>query len=664
MKVLFEQNYLIPGERAESQAIYYLLDQDADLFNVDVNGDGIMDPLANINTNGLRFTVDGGAVGVLEFDKQLLLDKQILNWDDFVDALQPALAQAIADGLLPADTTLTVDNTLIDFTFLDDGSRSVDIPAMVLETNTEAILDSVGFKWVEDFVGEYNVYGRLDNDAETAPEPLIINIELEKVGRQADGGGMVVGGDNYTKGFDQFDVYVKGEKVGYIDESSSLAYLLTTPHDSLDTMNIYTHPDYIDNPADLTIGNSNTPVYSILDVNHLDATDFLGILNIYFAAIQAPGNYLYELTDQGDTFQMFVVNDALNTTDSSLKIDAGTGDNTVHVDYLYSNGTVNDAVDGSNPDSDDVNTLITTYGGNDVVVLSNMGLETESDFGWDSAGDEDQDGSGDEGSLMIARADGARINTGAGNDAIFLNSHLEWCSPDAALWHTLNWTGTGEEGWLESIGLTNLPPWLTEENWAPAGNVFPMFGSSLRVTFSGIESDWITIDTNNDYKTTRAELVAAIAKAIETDVNLNAVLAVDIDPATGGISIQALTGGAFDSNDLFVDIEGPVPSISDYDKYIAGGAAGYDPTNPDFYPYFPGSGDVNQMTAQQLVSAWKRTIRAVMCHTTAPLLISKTRPGLVPLFLTVTPIPTGLAHLQIWMISLPQCRQMRKPLKT
>ncbi len=133
MKVLFEQNYLIPGERAESQAIYYLLDQDADLFNVDVNGDGIMDPLANINTNGLRFTVDGGAVGVLEFDKQLLLDKQILNWDDFVDALQPALAQAIADGLLPADTTLTVDNTLIDFTFLDDGSRSVDIPAMVLE---------------------------------------------------------------------------------------------------------------------------------------------------------------------------------------------------------------------------------------------------------------------------------------------------------------------------------------------------------------------------------------------------------------------------------------------------------------------------------------------------------------------------------------------------
>ena len=51
-----------------SLAGYYLLDQDADQYDTDVDGDGVVDLLANITTNGLRFKVDDGEELSIEFD--------------------------------------------------------------------------------------------------------------------------------------------------------------------------------------------------------------------------------------------------------------------------------------------------------------------------------------------------------------------------------------------------------------------------------------------------------------------------------------------------------------------------------------------------------------------------------------------------------------------
>lgn len=586
MKVLFEQNYLTTTTRTEGSALYIeLMDMDEALGGGEWKGTGL--PLEDNPYGKITFTMNGDV-------KTLDYGTGSNTYAELLADIQAAITAAAVTDPDFAQLSASFGNR---FTATDTDTQpggSTQGTTIVITNSGSEVLEAKGmFATGEQPAGKDFHTNFYNQKPGTDVLPIIIDIELEKVGRGEDGGGLVVGGDNYTKGFDQFDVYVKGEKNEKVDQSSSVAYLLTTPHDGLDTINIYTHEDYVDNPADLTIGNSNTPVYSILDVNHLDATDFLGNLSIYNAVIQAPGNYLYELSGQDDTLQMYVTNDALNTTNSSLFIDGGAGDNTIHVDYSYSNGSVG------------VNTDIITESGDDVVVLSNMGLEFEGEggFGWWPAGsgedDEDQDGSGDRGDLLIIRADSARIETGAGNDAIFLNSHLDFCSPDAALWHTLNWTGTGAEEMWTSIGQTNLPPWVTEANWAPAGNVFPVFGSSLRVTFAGIESDWVTIDTNKDYKTTKAELVAAMAKAIESDVNLNHVLKVDTDAVTGGISIQSLTGGAFGRGDLFVDVEGPLPYLGDF-----GFGAGYTPDGGIFDPYFPGTNDVNQISAQQLVAAW------------------------------------------------------------
>ncbi len=79
----------------QSQAICYLLDQDADLFDKDPDGDDVVDLLADINTNGLRFAVNDGQVHSIEFDPGLLENDSILNHEDFVAALQPALAQKL-----------------------------------------------------------------------------------------------------------------------------------------------------------------------------------------------------------------------------------------------------------------------------------------------------------------------------------------------------------------------------------------------------------------------------------------------------------------------------------------------------------------------------------------------------------------------------------------
>ncbi len=167
LTVYFDEDYLVSGKSVQSKAIFYLLDQDADMNNTDVDGDGNVDLLAHINTNGLRFTIDGGPVKVISFDKQNLLNNQILSHQDFVDALQDSLAALKAAGEVPADTVLKLDPSIPRQTFLDDGTVSSAIPAIVLESQSTTGLKSVGFLWVEDLSGDFNVYGRM---AEADPQ--------------------------------------------------------------------------------------------------------------------------------------------------------------------------------------------------------------------------------------------------------------------------------------------------------------------------------------------------------------------------------------------------------------------------------------------------------------------------------------------------------------
>jgi hypothetical protein len=250
LTVLFDQDYLVSGVSSNSQAFYFLLDEKAELI-------GSANRLNEINIDGLRFTVNGGAIVEISSAAALTAGTHAA----FVAALQAPLAAAIAAGLVPAGTTITLDASITDFTFLDNGARSGAIPAIVLTAGGGATVDPVGFSQVEDLLGSFDVYGAFTDVFASEVLPVTATIQLEKVGRGSDGGDLTVGGmstdgtntwdsGSGSKGIEQFNITVSGDAT----QNSSLASLQST-NNTLEVVNVTSATGSV---ADLRIGNSAT----------------------------------------------------------------------------------------------------------------------------------------------------------------------------------------------------------------------------------------------------------------------------------------------------------------------------------------------------------------------------------------------------------------------
>ncbi len=545
--VYFDQDFLLTGQQAQSKAIYYLLDQDADLFDTDVDGDGTVDLLAKINSNGLRFTVDG-VEKVISFDKSLLTGGEILNHADFVDALQDSLAALIAAGEVPSDTTLSVDVSLTDFTYLDDGSRSSDIPAIVLETKTDSVLESVGFKWVEELSGEYNVYGRLADEAEVSDEPLSIQVALEKAGRGSDGGELVIGGMSKTgdnewfggsgsRGIDVFNVTVYGDE----DKPSSLSGLRST-NNSLKEVNIVTDKDQEGTYASLEIGNinvnSDVDLFALKDVKVVDAEGMLGDLSIeagLTADIVGPlgkyaGNYTgydYTLGQADNTLDLFIETDA----PISMDIESFSGEDTITVD-------VNAQGQAKHPFSME----IATQGGDDVVTVG-YNSQTSSAF------------------LNYIALQNFSVDTGAGDDEIYSNDAFSAIQVDAGSGNDyieVGNTGTGTASWL-----FNASDDVTFTGPLGFGNTkLKFFEAKIILTYENITVIQ-DIDTSADYVTTAREINQAIKDAIDNNWKLSQVLEYE-DVRNDGLRVTSTIDRAV--QDLNVNFLAPK-----YDPEIDGG---------------------------------------------------------------------------------------------
>ena len=148
------------GPTTISSVSYFLLDQAAELA-------GDPNRLNNIDIDGLVFgiTDQSGAT------TQVVLESDAANvagtHQGFVNSLQAPLQALISDGTLPTGTTLRLDPTFVDTTFLADGSQSDPIPAMVLTVNDGSILFGLGFSRIDDPIGIFDVYGRLSDFTET-----------------------------------------------------------------------------------------------------------------------------------------------------------------------------------------------------------------------------------------------------------------------------------------------------------------------------------------------------------------------------------------------------------------------------------------------------------------------------------------------------------------
>lgn len=548
MHVLFDQDFLLTGQQAESKAIYYLLDQDADLFDTDVDGDGTVDLLANINANGLRFTVDG-VEQVIEFDQDLLTAGSILNHDDFVAELQDSLDALIASGAVPADTVLYVDDTLTDSTFLDDGSRSSDIPAIVLETQTSAILDSVGFAWVEELVGEYNVYGRLDDEAGVEDEPLSIQVDLEKVGRGADGGELLIGSmDKFNNGIDEFYVTVYGDD----SRPSSLSRLDSTGN-ALDKIYITSDNDGFpdeDAFADLTIGNA----YTVANPHPFNGTP--GPVNDGMSLIESNGfggnlslgtetnrvNDLAELdtTDMAGDTTFWAEIDSFDPAATALA-----GVNVFRsVQYDYQTGSGSDVVsvilDGDAVDTVGTGLSIATNADEDMVSidapvgeLSPFQLGVSQNTMQYLSNLDIATGSGDD-AVIINDNFRFMIEAGADSDFVYINSQdddFEAVDGDTGAW--VFSTVTGAPTFVDRV----------------------LYKAELTVNFAGFEST-VNVETTaaGNYVADQLDINAAIKAAIDASPELSRLLEYTDGTGSQRLTITSVVDGA---NSLSVDLYQP-----------------------------------------------------------------------------------------------------------
>ena len=522
--VLFDNDYLLSGQESEGQIFYFLLDEDAELA-------GLTNRLNNIDVDGIRFTIDTGN-GPVEVNIEASEANVAGTHQGFVNALQAPLQALIADGTLPAGTTITLDPTITDVTFLDDGSQSGLIPAIVLTSGDGSPVIATGFSRIEEEIGEYDVYGRFNSINEVADQPISIDVDLHKVGRGGEGGNLIIGGkdedtaDGIADGIEVFNLNVLGagndDPNGGMTKPSNLG-TVTSTGGALRVVNIATDPVFAagDTFASLTIRdgfNTTGARVETGDLQMIDANAFLGDLNlgtdediINADMVTAMGggdvNFTgayngYEdgqmytvMTGAGDdTFDINIDGDAVDAVDEGFFMDMGNGDNTAFLsvtdDLTGANGTDGGASTSNGFDSNGVSQATTQLlmnldviggSGEDYVEVQGMGA-------WD-------------------------IDTNAGSDFVFINSG--GAKSQGNLWNT--------------TGLADFGPVV-------------VYKAELAVSVAGFESV-VSIDTGNNFILTQSELNDAFIAAIAANPEIARLVTATKGTADQDLIITSLVDG-------------------------------------------------------------------------------------------------------------------------
>ncbi|GGC18730.1 hypothetical protein GCM10011363_39200 [Marivita lacus] len=567
LTVLFDNDYLLSGQEAEGKVFYFLLDEDAELA-------GNPNRLNNIDVDGIRFTITN-ADGT---ETDVTIESSAANiagtHQGFVNALQAPLQALIADGTLPAGTTLVLDPTITDFTFIDDGSQSDPIPAMVLTSGDGSQVTATGFSRIEEEIGEYDVYGRFESEFGIEDQPISIDIDLHKVGRGGDGGDLIIGGkapsvqDGIAGGIEVFNINVLGagneDPNGGMTKPSSLGTIQSTLG-ALDVVNIATDPMFAQGEtfASLEVREGFGGTLSLINADaFLGDLTLNGVVNADTITAQGGGdvtlglNYngsetdtAYSVTTGGgeDDINVSIDGDALDFANSSFSVSTGGGDDSVVVDMDV------------NEDGDDDEEL-------NQAILDNVLIET---------------GDGDD--FVDLYGNGvANINTGAGDDSIFTDGNPGESGVKAVWAFNFDAVRVDDEGPLGNFDPDDLPGEQTSLAYLGGATVTVILsGAGVDgdlsagggVMTADLESDDALganpfqdgyeasaqindlINGNNFYGDQR-DVNAAIMEAINDDPILSQLLTVSMG-SNNTLVITSTTSGDFDASDLRIEIERP-----------------------------------------------------------------------------------------------------------
>ncbi|MCK7542784.1 hypothetical protein MLC59_01190 [Marinobacter bryozoorum] len=374
LTVYFDEDYLLAGQsRTTSQANYWLLDEDSqDYQNA---------PLLNIERFGVSLNLDGEPVDIaMPVDVAEAAD----TWEAFAAGLQASIDQQVADGNSALEgLSVVVDRTNTDATYNDFGNL-VTIPAITIIDSLGRELEPTGFLSPEDATGAFDIYGDFDNQpSQQLDKPVTVNVDLHKVGREGEGGNLVIGGKSQDadegNGIEVFNIDVLGA-----DNKPSNLGMISSTNGALRTVNIATADEYVagETHASLTVRGENDygddlPFGGTVDM--INATQFLGDLtignenaaqnvntlnatgggNVWFdASLTEAGSFNYT-TGAGNDSVMVTVSAEPIVGNQVINVNTGSGDDMV--DLTVFNNASATVVAGS---------------GNDVVYTDNTGAKS------------------------------------------------------------------------------------------------------------------------------------------------------------------------------------------------------------------------------------------------------------------------------------------------
>ncbi|WP_006786224.1 DUF4214 domain-containing protein [Thiorhodospira sibirica] len=388
-----------------------------------------------------------------------------------------------------------------------------------------------------------NRFERASREEAEQSQDLIINVDLEKVGRASDGGELIIGGMSKTnanvwdagsgsKGIDIFNITVHGGA----DKPSSLSSLAST-NNSLREVYVSTAAANANNPANLTIGNTNTANnyagdgISLKDVRVLDTTQFLGDFTLRHAEItresiakymdlrdRAPNQpqddnvfFTYHLGD-GDDFLALNVNwQVLAREDFRLDIQSGAGNDRIILNENYTAGYT-------------ANRLVNQQLNDNIAIHAGDGDNFVNTWG----------------------AGNARITTGSNDDVIKTDN--SGAKAQFIFNSVAGFRGDGNE--LSNSGV------LDSSRGNDQVQTFNFFKGTVQVTFQGIETRHIEIPSTG-YTSSTLQINQAIKKAINDDPVLSKVLDAKDGPGNT-LLVESRIDGRMVFNDLDVTLFAPL----------------------------------------------------------------------------------------------------------
>ena len=464
LTVLFDEDYLTTGTEVQgSQLTINMINTLNNRLN-EVNGDSALSLIEgfeqftfNVGEKEITVVVDGAELSEVKgLIEQALTDADI-DTVTVTEYLEPAF---FATNIYYEDT---------DTTYNAGDPAGPDYTAFRLTNSASDDLTEGGFNLADGSRDGSLAYSQDDREAQIDDLPISINVELEKVGRDGEGGNLIIGGKDQNlngdsdvdqnDGIEIFNITVLGGE----DKPSNLGVIMST-NGALDIVNIASEANTAEDAtfASLTvrgavIGENDTAPFGGT-LTTLDADNFLGDLfigedtaafNIDTFTAQGGGDvtlyaeYYTPLTGVNedvetawsvttgagdDTLVLDIDGDMVDAKGESFAVSTGAGDDdiTVDVDDFVSQGTMaeleNLSID-SGAGNDEINLMnignwdVDAGAGDDTVYVANNGNDTERDavnevqtitFG--EAGDLDT-----QGEVTVTFSDGSVVTTAGAN---------------------------------------------------------------------------------------------------------------------------------------------------------------------------------------------------------------------------------------------------------